>query len=161
TWFGGNSRAQYDRHIGHLQTVRFPTARSMNKFAFYFNAAFARFSTSERVEVTVRLELRNSAGVIQKTANTVVPTTFGGGWVWWDINASLAADTQYAFDAWIVNGYTLGVNSSMRGHSSASSYPDGYALTKEQPTNDLSSTAGWMSRNTAPLDFNFMVRTCQ
>lgn len=161
SWFGGDDRAGIGpRNLGGGQSFK-PTANlTMAKFAFYYTGAFRHASGSGGTEaVTIQAELRNANGAVLKTNQVNVPATFNGGWVWFNLPYTLTAGTQYIVTSWVVNGYTQGVNSGIRGNT-ANAYASGFRYDAAGSGSGLSSWTLWSgSGGTGSWDYWFWARS--
>lgn len=159
SWFGGDDRVVgQSRNVGSGQSVRIPADVSLGRFAFRFTGPFTSAANGgPGVPVTLQLDLRNANGGVLASAQRDVPSGFAGGWIWWDLAADLSADEEYIFTAFVVDGFSLGVNSFIRGDQSGG-YAGGSRLGKSGG-DDLSDWSGWLSGGSDGWDNHFWLRS--
>lgn len=126
SWFGGDNRPKFGpRNMGGGQSVTLSKTFELSKFGFHYQSRFD-FKHEPKLsghEVTLVLDVRSWTGVPLASAEVVVPASFNGGWVYWDIVKTLQPG-QYVFTCYLKNGLALGLTSGMMANSQGG-YADG------------------------------------
>jgi hypothetical protein len=113
-WFGGDDRTGFGpRNVASGQTIRLPRATRMTAFGLRFTGPFRTDMAGHRKTPTLLLHLRDAKGVILDAAVTRVPLSFESGWIFWELEAELLADTDYHFTAYSVTAYSDQSNSGV------------------------------------------------
>jgi|GEM_PF-1309137 len=147
-WFGGDNRTNIGpRDIGVGQSVLIDTSITIDSFAFHFTNRFdfPQAPDGHGHEVTLTLNVRDDAGTILETVQTVVPDTFAGGWVTWsEIGVDVAAHSTVIFTTYLVGAYDT--NQYFTGHSGDqhASYTGGVRYTKGGTSDtEMEDWNGW------------------
>jgi hypothetical protein len=148
SWFGGDNRAVGGpRNVGIGCSVLIDTDIFLESFAFYLERRFDYIEnpTGTGHDATLRLTVRDGAGVAIKAVELDLPGSFNGGWVTWEnIDMSVDANTTLIFTSNLMGAFSTNqVWSAGRGDDGAG-YPDGVRYTK-QGTDDASMDewTGW------------------
>ncbi|WP_396590350.1 DUF5018 domain-containing protein [Allomuricauda sp. R78024] len=134
-WFGGDARddinlpqGPFDRNVGTGQVLTLNSDSHPDSFGVLFSNGFVFRESGIQYTETVELNLniRDSDGNIVHTTTTVVPGSFRGGWVYFDLsslNIFLAAEKKYIFTWYLINGGELGITTGSYGDMNEG--PDG------------------------------------
>ncbi len=107
-WYGGDDRPGSQRNVADAQSVTIEQPINLESYSVYFtsNFDFAQNPTGTGHEVTVRLQIRDSAGTVLQTRDLVLADTFLGGWATWSgINFNIESPGKYIFSHYLVGGY--------------------------------------------------------
>lgn len=107
-WYGGDDRPGNQRNIADAQSVTIDQPIKLESYAVHFTGIFdyAQNPTGTGHEVTLRLRIRDSLGIVLHTQDLVLPETFSGGWATWEsINYNLDQPGKYIFSHHLVGGY--------------------------------------------------------
>jgi hypothetical protein len=117
-WFGGDDRPTQIRNVAVAQSVFIEFPITLQSFAFYFASPFdfVQNPTGTGHEVSLRMHIRDSAGVVLDTVEVTVADTFSGGWISWsNIDFELFGPSKYIFSTYLIGGYdSIKVHSSQR-----------------------------------------------
>ncbi|MBI5646113.1 MAG: hypothetical protein HY962_04210 [Ignavibacteriae bacterium] len=147
-WFGGDNRPNSRRTVGVGQLVLMDTAMTVRSFSFHFSSPFdfAQNSSGSGHDVTLRLHVRNRAGVVLKTSDVFVPASFTSGWITWEgLGLTVTSGIKLFFTAYVVGGFDS--NSLYSSYSAAATdpYPGGTVMLKDgQSDADLDSWNDWV-----------------
>lgn len=126
-WFGGDDRVNpdfpfgpYDRNVGTGQSIKFSHERNPEVFGVLFSHGFSYSQAGGYYDqdLEVKLNIRDETGIILTNTSVIIPPSFRGGWVYFDLKdleVLLKADTTYLFTWQLVNGGELGVNTGSYG----------------------------------------------
>jgi len=147
-WFGGDNRpGSGPRHVGSGQSVRIDTAIILRSFAFHFRSRFDYFynPTGTGHEVTLNLNVRDSAGAILHTSSVVVPDSFQTGWVTWSsIDIPVQAQSLLIFTAYLVGAYDSNQFTTSQSCDASMLYTCGEFFIKEGVSDeDMELWSGW------------------
>jgi hypothetical protein len=159
-WFGGDDRPQIGiRSVGQGQSFLNQTAHAIKAFGFYFEGSFGSAQNGTPFATTLRFDLRNANGTILNTGTVTVPTTFTSGWVYWNVNATLGANTTYIVTAFVPGVYSgQNYTSGIRTDYSAL-YGGGNAFGIETTTAavDMTSWANWYTDTAADYAWKVVI----
>jgi hypothetical protein len=136
-----------------------PSTITVQRFAFYYTGTFTDYG-GVAYNVTLRLQIRNSSGTILDTAQVSVPSTFSGGFVFFEnLGFTMNANTTYIFTTYMANALTLGAWSGYAGDS-ATGYTNGvgYSATVTDADSSFNSWGVW---NQHSWDRRFWLQACQ
>ncbi len=125
-WFGGDNRPDFKpRNVGAGQSITWPYYTRIRSAAFYFSSRFdySLNPDGHGHEVTLVLNCRAPNGTILSTADEVVPASFEGGWVYFDMDQYLCPGT-YLYTCYVLNGESNELKSTIRADNT-DSYADG------------------------------------
>ncbi len=115
-WFGGDDRARSKpRNLGVGQSIVCPRDCVVYTVGFQFLAPFdyAGNPDGRGHRVTLVLNLRNARGTILARVEKVLPATFAGGWVDFDLSEQLRGGQTYIFTCYLKDGERLEYKSSV------------------------------------------------
>ena len=148
TWFGGDNRPNSRRTVGVGQLVLMDTSMIVNSFAFHFESPFDFIlnPTGSGHEVTLRMHVRNRAGVIVKSADVTVPASFTSGWVTWDgLGIPVTQGIKLFFTAYLVGGFDPNMYFNAFSASATDPYSEGTLMLKDgQSDADLDAWTDWV-----------------
>ncbi|MBL0174363.1 MAG: T9SS type A sorting domain-containing protein [Ignavibacteria bacterium] len=148
TWFGGDNRPNSRRTVGVGQLVLMDTSMTVNSFSFRFESPFDFIMnpTGGGHEVTLRMHVRNRAGVIMKTADVTVPASFTSGWVTWDgLGIPVTQGVKLFFTAYLVGGFDVNMYYTGFTASASNPYSEGTLMLKDgQSDADLDAWTDWV-----------------
>jgi len=120
-WFGGDSRPEfYPRNVGAGIAIQLDNDIAINTFSIYLTNPFTESGSNVVYSnpITIKLDIRNSEGVIIATKNTSVNNTFAGGWVTFNLSnleLLLLKNVKYIFTMYVPDGDKIKVNTGIRG----------------------------------------------
>ena len=109
-WFGGDDReGAKPRNIGIGQSFTIQEDAHLTSIGFKLYGRFDYHSnpSGQGHEVTLVLNLRSNDGMVIKTYEKIIPDTFSGGWILFDIDDQVNANTEYIFTCYLKNGESL------------------------------------------------------
>lgn len=121
-WFGGDDRTDLvGRDIGTGQSLRFSNNFYISKFSVYFTDMFDYDAHPEYKghAVTVILDIRDSIGNIIQSSDILIPASFNGGWVEFDLeskNVLINKNNDYIFTWYLKDGELNTLNSGSGGN---------------------------------------------
>ncbi|MER3374744.1 MAG: hypothetical protein RIM83_08940 [Allomuricauda sp.] len=127
-WFGGDDRddpdldyGPFDRNVGTGQTLVLAEDLYPESFGVVFADGFISTQSEKYYdqELELRLDIRDGTGLILGTATGIIPSTYRGGWVYFDLSSLevfLEANKSYVFTWYLLNGGEIGVNTSSMGY---------------------------------------------
>ena len=128
-WFGGDDRdnpnfehGPYDRNVGTGQILQLSEDLNPDKFGVLFDRGFAYYQggTYYDQDLEVQLDIRDENGIILGKTSVIVPPTYRGGWVYFDLTSTkvyMKANRPYFYTWHLVNGGELGVNTGSIGNN--------------------------------------------
>jgi hypothetical protein len=115
-WFGGDARPAQIRNVAVAQSVFIEFPITLQSFAFYFASPFDFIlnPTDTGHDVSLRMHIRDSIGVVLDSVEVTVADTFSGGWIKWsNIDFELNEPAKFIFSTYLIGGYD-----SIKVHSS-------------------------------------------
>jgi uncharacterized protein (TIGR02145 family) len=158
-WFGGDNRPEsYLRNVGTGQSFTLNTSKNITAVSVWFNRYFDFDYAPESIShaVNIRLQLRNSAGVIITSADKYLDASFNGGWVRieWLKKIKIAANQEYILTWYLIDGENLKLNTGSFGDLN-DGYLSGRGFSAEIiPGQDIDSWSSWGEH---PWDFCFKI----
>jgi hypothetical protein len=172
-WLGGDNRTDapnidpYDRNIGTGQKVIMTSDFYPTSFGIFLDSGFKYAETDVfyNKPVSLRLNVRDVQGSLLTSTTTVVPSTFKGGIVSFNLNSAklfLENDKGYIFQWFLIDGANLGVFTGSLGFRPNSGsddtgfcYNSGYSGQSNLSTNSsLDSHEQWFEH---PWKFNIII----
>ncbi|MFH1287552.1 MAG: hypothetical protein ABII25_02525, partial [bacterium] len=159
-WFGGDDRPDFiGRDVATGQSFIF----SENFYIYTFSVKFThRFDYSATPEfkghkVNIILDIRNKNGNIIISSNIIVPDSFNGGWVDFDLkdkNFLLKANEKYIF-TWFVENAEYNYLVSGSSGNTGDLYKNGTGYSAQiYPGGNLKNWSEWYEH---PWDFLFRI----
>lgn len=146
-WFGGDEQqGSAARNVGVGQSFKPPARLKMSRFAFYLTGGFQSDVTGTPATgpVQLKLQLRDAAGEILLEANTTVAPSFTGGWVYWDMSATLQANVTYIFTANAPGAFVSGLWTGVSGDAFArDTFGQGYDAEIRSSNESLDDWSSW------------------
>lgn len=146
-WFGGDDRPGQQRNVGAGQSVLIDTAMTIESFSFFFRGPFDYRTNAENKghEVTLVLQVHDSAGAVRKTLPVVVPDTFSTGWITWPgINLDAEAGDTMIFTCYLAGGFDTAQYTASHGADPNQGYLNGVMYVKEAANDaDFAAWADW------------------
>lgn len=158
-WYGGDNRVGQTRTVGVAQSITIEQDITLESFAFYFTAPFdsAVNGTGTGHEVTLKLNIRDSLGVILQTNEVVVGDTFTGGWVFWEnLNLDINTPTKLIFSTYLAGAYDSNMVNSGQGCDLNAGYPGGERYGKDGTSDQQMEE--WSDWSNHPWDSNFWLK---
>ncbi len=155
-WFGGDDRdnpdydfTPFDRNVGTGQKLTFTEDLDPDTFGVLFASGFtyaqAGFYYDQDLEI--RLDIRDNQGSKLGTTSVIVPPTYRGGWVYFDLSDIpfyMKADETYIFTWYLVNGGVIGVNTgSMATNQDGIQNCDGIGMSGQSKESFETSLDSW------------------
>ncbi len=152
-WFGGDDNTP--RNVGGGQSFALSRSAEVKYASFKFRDEFDyHYSpTGSGHAVTLVLNVRAENGTIVKTVSENVPSSFNGGWVFFDLNMDMWADETYLFTCYLQDGHSNELSSSLCGRSD-DPWPNSQGYSAETDSNPF-DMEDWSHWSTHPWDFNF------
>lgn len=122
---GGDNDPQVSPvNIGAGQGITLPYNSIVRYVAFQFLDKFDYHINPEGVghQVELVVNARKSDGQILSSSHKILPASFNGGWVYFDLNQYICANREIFYTLYLKDGETLGLRSYIAGK-----YPGGYA----------------------------------
>ncbi|HXV12684.1 MAG TPA: hypothetical protein VEC56_00630 [Candidatus Krumholzibacteria bacterium] len=159
-WFGGDSRPTFSsRTVGNGCSVLIGASIVLESFSFHFERAFyvAPNTGDTGHAVTLMLNVRDATGVILKTVQLDLPSSYSGGWATWTgIDMNVDAGTTLIFTTYLVGAYDSNQVTSGANGDVAAGYAGGVRYTKES-TSDA-AMEDWADWNEHPWDTWFWLQ---
>ena len=153
SWFGGDNRPTRPRTVGVGQLVLMDTSMTINSFSFHFASIFdlAQNPAGAGHDVTLRLHIRDRAGVILKTTDVAVPASFTSVWVTWDaLDTPVPQGVKCFFTAYVVGGFDTSPYYSSFSATTTNPYAEGTLMAKDSQSDtaldnwdEWTPNAGW------------------
>lgn len=157
-WYGGDDRPGFQRNVADAQSITIEQAIKLESYSVRFISQFDYAQNPSGVghEVTLRLRIRDSLGVVLHAQDLVLPDTFSGGWATWEeINYNIDQTGKYIFSHHLVGGYdSLQVYSGIACDFNAG-YAGGERFVK-YVVND-SDAVSWSDWSSNAWDGNFIL----
>ena len=158
-WYGGDDRPGNQRNVADAQSITIDQPIKIESYAVHFTSRFdfAQNPTGSGHEVTLRLRVRDSLGIVLLTQDMILADTFSGGWATWQsLNVNVNQPGKYIFSHHLVGGYD-----SLQVYSGIScDFNSGYSAGErygKYVVND-SDAVFWGDWSAHPWDANFHLK---
>jgi hypothetical protein len=161
-WFGGDDRdLDHDgdpdiRSVGGGQTFKIDAPVTVAAVELAFSNAFRSAATGTPHPTGVAVDVRDANGNVLKSASQIVPATFTGGWISWNMSVTLQPGlyvlTAYVPGVFSGENYSNGIVLDFNAGN-----PDGTAYHKERTTaGSMQAWTGWSVDTTADHAFRIV-----
>lgn len=126
-WFGGDDRENLEgvkgRSVGFGQSIVLENNLTLIEIGFYLDTSFQYYSNKQVYdkEIKIHMDLRNEFGKILLSDTTLLPETFNGGLVNFELSpskqANLSQSKKYIFTSYLINAKELQVSNAVLGRS--------------------------------------------